>query len=146
MTKLNDDISIFRYEYFFLSNFFPCVVEYDGLAYSSSEAAFQAQKSTDPEVKQQFVGKTPGAAKFLGKRIKLREDWEDVKLGIMEEIVRAKFTQNDFLKDKLIATGDRKLIETNKWNDKFWGVSRVTGEGENHLGKILMKIRNEFKE
>ena len=61
----------------------------------------------------------------------------------MEEIVRAKFGQNPVLADKLLATGDTLLIEGNTWGDKFWGVDTRVGQGENHLGKILMKVRAE---
>ena len=62
----------------------------------------------------------------------------------MEEIVRAKFYQNPQLAEKLIATADRKIVEGNTWHDTFWGVDAATGKGENHLGVILMKIREEL--
>ena len=61
---------------------------------------------------------------------------------MMEEILRAKFTQNLDLKEKLLATSDRLLVEGNTWNDRFWGVCK--GKGANHLGKLLMKIRAEL--
>lgn len=64
----------------------------------------------------------------------------------MEEIVRAKFSENETLKNMLLATGDAELKEGNTWNDTFWGIDQKTGSGENHLGKILMKIRDEFSE
>ena len=142
---MNNDISVFRHEYFFLSNFYPCAVTIDGITYSSSEAAFQAQKVTDDKVKHQFIGITPKQAKYLGKHVPLRDDWETVKLDIMYDIVKCKFTQNSYLRDMLLDTGDRNIIEMNNWNDTFWGVSSKTGKGENHLGKILMKIREELK-
>lgn len=44
---------------------------------------------------------------------------------------------------KLLATRDRMLIEGNDWGDTFWGM--VDGEGENNLGKILMRVREEIK-
>ena len=64
----------------------------------------------------------------------------------MEGIVRAKFTQNAGLAEQLIATGDRELVEGNNWHDTFWGADGKTGEGENHLGRILMKIRGELRQ
>ena len=76
----------------------------------------------------------------------LRPDWEKVKNGIMEEIVCAKFTQHTDLAEKLLATGDRVLVEGNHWGDTFWGVDTRTGQGENHLGKILMKVREELRQ
>ena len=71
----------------------------------------------------------------------MRPDWEQVKTGIMEEIVRAKFTQHPELAALLLATGDTVLVEGNHWGDTCWGVDTRTGRGENHLGKILMKVR-----
>ncbi len=55
----------------------------------------------------------------------------------------SKFTRHFDLREKLLATGDRKLVEGNTWGDTFWGVCR--GNGKNHLGKILMKIRAELQ-
>ena len=140
----NKDICIFKHEFFFLSNFYPCAVTIDGITYSSSEAAFQAQKTLDDEIKHQFIGITAKQAKYLGKRVPLRDDWEEVKLDVMYNVVKCKFIQNSYLQDMLLRTGERNLIEMNSWNDKFWGVNK-SKEGENHLGKILMKIREELK-
>lgn len=67
-----------------------------------------------------------------------------VKLGFMEEIVRAKFLQNPHLAGKLLATKERQLVEGNTWGDTYWGVDIRTGQGENHLGRILMQVRNEL--
>ena len=61
----------------------------------------------------------------------------------MYEIVLAKFTQNPDLKKKLLATGDEHLEEGNTWGDTIWGT--VDGVGENRLGKILMRVRDELK-
>jgi predicted NAD-dependent protein-ADP-ribosyltransferase YbiA (DUF1768 family) len=78
----------------------------------------------------------------MGRSVKLRPDWESIKLDVMETAVRIKFTDPE-LAAKLIATGDEELIEGNWWNDTFWGV--CNGVGENHLGKILMKVRADIK-
>ena len=142
---LKMDITSFRGDYDFLSNFYEAPVEYDGLIYGNNEAAFQAQKCMTAEEKQIFTECRPSKAKSKGRQVQLRPDWEDVKVGIMEEIVRAKFRQNPILASWLLATGDRKLIEGNTWHDVCWGVDAKTGEGENHLGKILMKIRDELR-
>ena len=63
----------------------------------------------------------------------------------MEEIVRAKFVQNPYLMKKLLDTGELLLIEGNTWKDIFWGVDINSGEGKNHLGKILMNVREELR-
>jgi ribA/ribD-fused uncharacterized protein len=86
----------------------------------------------------------PSEAKKLGRRVNLRKDWEAVKVKIMEELVRAKFTQNPDLVDKLLATGDAHLEEGNTWGDRIWGT--VNDSGANRLGIILMQIRAEIKE
>lgn len=139
------DITSFRGDYDFLSNFYEAPVIFEGLCYLNNEAAFQAQKCLTEEEKQEFTCLTAASAKRKGRRVKLRPDWEAVKTGLMEEIVRAKFNQNPQLGAGLINTGDRQLIEGNTWHDTYWGVDAATGKGENHLGKILMKIREELK-
>lgn len=133
-------------QYRFLSNFYEAKIEYDGLTYGSNEAAFQAQKCITKGEKIQFTEYGPGKSKGIGRRIQLRPDWEEVKDSLMEAIVRAKFTQHPELAAKLLATGDKVLVEGNHWGDTYWGVDIHTGQGENHLGKILMKIRGELKE
>ena len=96
------------------------------------------------EEKKAFVEYGPGKSKGVGRRVPLRPDWEQVKVGIMEEIVRAKFTQNPELAARLMATGEKILVEGNTWGDTCWGVDLRTGQGENHLGRILMKVREEL--
>lgn len=132
-------------QYRFLSNFYEARVEYGGLVYGSNEAAFQAQKCMREEEKLPFTEYGPGKSKGIGRRVQLRPDWEKVKVGIMEEIVRAKFTQHPELTARLLATGDKILVEGNHWGDTCWGVDTRTGQGENHLGRILMKVREELK-
>lgn len=131
--------------YTFLSNFYEAPVFFDRLTYGSNEAAFQAQKCMTEEEKIPFTEYGPGKSKGMGRRVQLRPDWEAVKVGLMEEIVRAKFTQHPELAWRLIGTGDKMLVEGNHWGDTFWGVDTRTGQGENHLGKILMKVREELK-
>lgn len=139
---MSDAIDSFRGKFAFLSNFHDCPVTYDGFTYRNNEAAFQAQK--DLSRRDEFVDLNPTMAKRLGRKVVLRPDWERVKDDIMEEIVRCKFTQNPGLKEKLLETGERLLIEGNNWNDTYWGMCR--GKGRNRLGMILMKIRKELRD
>ncbi|MBQ1388752.1 MAG: NADAR family protein [Clostridia bacterium] len=138
-------IDNFDGEYRFLSNFYVVKVEYGGLVYTSSEAAFQAQKCLTKEERVQFTQLSPSKSKTLGRNVQLRPDWNDVRIGIMEDIVRCKFAQNPDLAKMLLETGDKTLIEGNTWHDTFWGVDSKSGYGKNNLGKILMKIREELR-
>ena len=136
-------IAVFDGEYAFLSNFYERKIEYKGITYGSSEAAFQAQKTIKPEERERFIGLTPMQSKRLGRKITLRLDWEEVKTQIMYEIVREKFLQHPDLAAMLVATKDEELVEGNYWRDTVWGV--CDGVGENRLGKILMKVREELR-
>lgn len=138
-----DMINSFRNEYFFLSNFYEAPVIYDGITYQNNEAAFQAQKCAEKSDRHQFAALNPSQAKHLGRRVALRKDWEQIKVSVMREIVKAKFEQNPSLAEKLIATGDAHLEEGNTWGDRIWGT--VNGVGANHLGRILMEIRDELE-
>lgn len=135
-------IDTFRGQYSFLSNFYEVPVIYDGIRYSSAETAFQAQKTLSVSEREAMSLLAPLKAKRAGGHVVLRDDWEDIKLDVMYEICRAKFTQNENLRQLLIATCGEELIEGNDWGDRFWGT--VGGIGENHLGKILMRIRDEI--
>lgn len=143
MDNLNK-ITKFRDEYRFLSNFFICKIEYNGLTYRSVEHAFQAQKVLNPSIRQ-YVSKihSPVDARRYMRSVELRPDWEVVKLAIMTDLVRQKFTKYSALKKLLLDTDDKEIIEENDWHDDYWGVYK--GKGNNHLGKIIMKIRSELK-
>ena len=139
MSKVIDS---FRGEFHWLSNFYSCSVHFEGLTFGNTEAAFQASKTLDMEERESFFGLSGGQAKRLGRKVELRSDWEAVKIEVMREVLRCKFSQNPELKAKLIATGDAELIEGNNWNDRFWVVCR--GVGQNYLGKLLMEVRAEL--
>ena len=137
-------IDTFRGEYYFLSNFYEIPVIFDGITYQNNEAVFQAQKCSVYNDRKQFSFLNASEAKKLGRKVSLRPDWEEVKIGIMREIVREKFEQHPKLAEKLLATGDSYLEEGNTWGDRVWGT--VNGQGANNLGRILMEIREELKE
>jgi ribA/ribD-fused uncharacterized protein len=137
-------IDKFEDEYRFLSNFWKCTIEYEGITYPSTEHAYQAQKTLDPETRIKIAqAKTEAQAKRMGKTIKVREDWNDIKLKVMEDLLRIKFKIPE-LRQLLIDTGTQELVEGNWWKDYYWGV--CNGKGKNYLGKLLMKLRKEIQD
>ena len=155
------DITKFEGDYKFLSNFWVNPtgegVEYDGIVYPTVEHGFQALKSKTPEHRMIVArARTAREAKILGRSVPLREDWEQVKDGIMERLLRSKFKPErglqTWLGRRLADTGEVDLVEGNTWGDMIWGAVAVLQDptagtvwaGENRLGKLLMKIRGEL--
>ena len=137
-----EQIALFILEYRFLSNFYPSPITYEGIRYPTVEHAFQAAKSLKASDKFCIAAlSTPGKAKRAGRGLKLREDWEAVKLNVMKYLLILKF-QDKVLKEKLLETKGKELVEGNYWLDYFWGV--CAGKGQNHLGKLLMQVRDEL--
>jgi ribA/ribD-fused uncharacterized protein len=159
-------ISEFTGKYFFLSNFYK--EDETGL---TNEHRFQAMKAVHPQVSKEILyAPTAREAKRLGRLTALRPDWDDIKRDMMEMTLRHKFEENPELRQKLINTGDEILIEGNNWGDDYWGaisapayrnpnVSPQEYElrskawqgkdhvwyGRNELGKLLMKLREEYR-
>ena len=136
-------IDSFHGEYAFLSNYYDSPIFYDGILYPTVEHAFQAAKTT-VFIQRIIIAnkKTPGQAKCAGRKVTLRDNWDDIKLYIMKELIILKFT-NPKLKSALLNTKYAELIERNTWNDTYWGI--CNGIGENHLGKILMEVREMLR-
>ena len=135
-------IDSFDGKYAFLSNFYPVSISYQGLTYPSVEHAYQASKSIETFERWTILTcRTPGLAKKLGRTLKIRSNWEEIKLGIMEELLLIKFSQEPF-KTMLLDTGKEELIENNYWGDTYWGTCK--GVGSNHLGNLLMKTREKI--
>lgn len=133
-------ISGFFGQYRWLSNFWYAKVVYEGLEYPTSEHAYQAAKTQDPALRIAISKlRTPGEAKRAGQKVPWNDDFN--KLQVMYDVVKNKFSREP-MRSKLLATGNEELIEANTWGDKFWGV--CNGVGENHLGKILMRVREEL--
>lgn len=137
---MENRIDCFDGEYAFLSNFYNSPFEYDGIIYPTNEHFFQAMKTSNREERERIAAAaTPGKAKYLGRSVKLRADWDTARVMVMKLGLYLKFTTSLELRDKLIATGDSELIEGNTWNDTYWGV--CNNIGHNMLGKCLMELR-----
>ena len=141
MDHMPDIITRFRGPFKFLSNLYPTPITYKGHTYCCLEAAYQAQKSLDPAIQERFANiRLPYKARGMGQRIKtIRPDWFDIRISIMEELLYIKFSHPQ-LKEWLQCTGQSKIVECNTWGDTFWGI--YNGVGENHLGTLLMKVRD----
>lgn len=140
-----DCIDWFREEYEFLSNFYPAKLMFDGISYDNAESAYQAQKLDNPEERRQFEHLYADEVKRIGKKLVVRPDWDEVKLGLMEQILYAKFTQNPHLAQLLVNTGESPLLYGNLRGDTYWGICLATREGENHLGRLLMELRAKYQ-
>lgn len=131
-----------RGQYYFLSNFYPCTITIDvegqTLTFQNSEAAFQAFKC--PERAKEFCSLKPGTAKKLGRKVPIRSDWEDIKLDVMTKVLTVKFS-DPVLRQRLKDCTEY-IQEDNTWGDYYWGVCH--DYGHNHLGKILMSIRDQL--
>ncbi len=136
----------FKGKYYFLSNFYPSRITIKGKEFPTVEHYYQASKTLDENEFETIRKKhTPGQAKYFGRRCKLREDWESIKIEVMKEALITKFSQHPALKKKLIETGELILEEGNSWNDVFWGKDLKNDQGKNMLGILLMELRSQYR-
>lgn len=122
---------------------------HEGIEYTSSENFYQAMKVEDNELRKEISKMTPHDSKKCYKtnpnKYPIRDSWDTKeKLRVMEQILRFKFRLGTIWHEMLIATNDEEIIEYNFWKDVFWGWDINLKRGSNHLGKILMKIREEY--
>jgi ribA/ribD-fused uncharacterized protein len=132
-------------EHGYCSNFSAFGIEVDSQFWPTVEHYFQAQKFTDPAYQEKiFKALTPKVALSLGhtRSIPLRENWEDIKDEVMYFAVKKKFSTHSKIKEKLLATFPEDIIESSP-NDYYWGCGQ-DGTGQNKLGKILMRVRDEL--
>ena len=146
---MKEAIHSFQGDYRFLSNFWLCTIVWEGLVYPSLEHAYAASKTDDPAVKEMIRScPTPGEAKEYLAHHQLKPSsnrTSQKKRKIMEALLFLKFGGKEpLLTRALMATDDAELIEGNTWEDTFWGV--CNNIGENHLGKLLMQVRQRLFE
>lgn len=134
-----------RQAYGCFSNFSRHEIEMDGKIWKTSEHYYQAQKTTDPTIREIVRNcPTPKEAAQFGRSLPMREDWDEIKYDIMRTIITAKVYQHPNIKELLLSTGEEELVE-NSPKDYIWGCGR-DGSGCNELGKIFMEVRAAFKE
>ena len=121
---------------------------YDGLRFPTVEHAFQAAKTEAIAERRKIAeAPTPASAKRMGRKVTLREGWDQIREQVMLDLLRRKFALPEF-RDRLLATDDEKLVEQTTWHDLYWGCCvcpRHTGQGRNRLGTLLMEVRDELR-
>lgn len=117
----------------------------DGFTWHSAEQFFQAAKFTDDEIIQKIKAcDSPFRCAAIGqtRRFRIRDDWEVIKVSVMGQAIRARFSQHPRLADALRRSKGK--IYDHSAADSFWGIG-VDGRGANVTGEILMKIRDELQ-
>ncbi len=152
-------IDFFKGRYVFLSNFYPCEIIHQGITYPSVEHYYVAMKSNNEQLIdgvyyttgdfREMISKikSPSLAKKIGKKIKLRKNWDVDKFKFMDWGVTEKFKDNK-LAELLLSTGNSELIEGNWWHDNTYGsctCEKCGNKGRNYLGKLLMNIREDLR-
>ena len=146
--KMNEVIGFYPREFYPFDNFSSFKVEWNGYLFSSVEEAYQAASfmGSDEELVEK-IKKSHSADEAqriaYANRDKRIEDWDDVKISIMEELLRLKIEQNPYVKKKLLQTEDYMIVEDSP-KDDFWGWG-LNRNGQNNLGKLWMKLREELK-
>lgn len=149
-------VCFYEQEFYPLSNFSAFTLRWKGCKFDTSEAAYHWEKFPASSADMLIGRESPAAnavrvAASAHEAFKIAEnnaflrrpDWDAVKVGIMREILRAKTAQHEYVRHKLLATGDRELVE-NSWRDAFWGWG-PNRDGQNMLGKLWMEIRTELR-
>ena len=146
--KPDTDQQVFFYEqdFYVLSNFSAFSIVWEGVRHQTSEHLYHWLKfaGTDQEAAEMIFDAPSAHEAFKiaeSQKVFRRADWDEVKVSIMKQILMAKVEQHEYVRRKLLATGDRELIE-DSWRDSFWGWG-PDRKGQNRLGKLWMEIRAE---
>jgi hypothetical protein len=153
--KLDNKKQIFFYEqdHYYLSNFSAFTLQWKGWRFDTSEAAYQWEKFAYMNNANQhecnicyairWADSAHNAFKIAeSNKFSISPSWNKDKLEVMRMILREKANQHEYVRRKILQTGDLELIE-NSWRDNFWGWG-LNRDGQNMLGKIWMEIRSEL--
>ncbi len=144
---MQEKVLFYEGKRYFLSNFSSFAILQDGVIWMTVEHAYQAAKFTDPAIVEEIrTAMSAHDSKKIGRKYqdKVRADWNDIKLDIMEKFLRMKIEQHAYVREKLLETGNAELVEDSP-KDSFWGRG-PDWQGLNHLGKLWMKLRGELRE
>lgn len=143
-------VFFYEHDFYVLSNFSAFRVTWQGIDFDTAEHAYHSAKFKVPhtDIQRAIIGAPSAHQAFKiaeDNRRRVREDWPDIKVSIMKSILIAKVNQHEYVMRKLLATGDRELIE-DSWRDDFWGWGGPNKTGKNMLGQLWMQIRDELRE
>ena len=149
MNEIKFNIAEYQLNVFPLDNFAPFGLTMDNEYFQTSEHAFQYLKFVDTNkevaesIKKSF---SPNDARSIAHENKASRlaNWPDIKYEKMEEVLKLKVEQNPIVKECLLNTKDYLIAECCIDEDTDWGVDN-NNQGENNLGKIWMKIRDELR-
>lgn len=139
----------YEQDFYVLSNFSAFNVQWNGLRFQTLEAAYHYQKfpgNDNYDVRELIMRATSAhnAMAIAKQHIHARtDDWQDIKVTVMKTLMRAKLDQHEYVRQKLLATGNRELVE-DSWRDDFWGWG-PNKDGQNMMGKLWMEIRDEIR-
>lgn len=148
-------VCFYEQDFYVLSNFSSFNLEWEGLTFPTSEHAYHWEKFACDALGlpggrsdiAHLVMTAPSAHEAFKiaerNKAKRRADWDEVKVEIMHGILRAKAEQHEYVRRKLLDTGDRELVE-NSWRDDYWGWGPKQ-DGQNMLGKLWMQVRAELR-
>lgn len=139
-------INFYEREYYVLSNFSSFQIEWRGQLWPTSEHAYHAEKFEDPELREHIrLARSAHDAYRIAQQHKqcYRKNWDKIKLGVMKLILHEKVAQHEYVRRKLLESGNRELVEMS-WRDDFWGWG-PNKDGANHLGRLWMEIRDELR-
>lgn len=141
-------VCFYEQDFYMFSSFSCFEVVVWGLRFKAAEYAYHWRKfyDTSPKVAADIINARSAHDAFKiaqERKGERRKDWDEVKVDIMREILRAKVAQHEYVKRKLLATGNHELVE-DSWRDDFWGWG-PNKDGQNMLGKLWMEIREELR-
>lgn len=147
--KMDEVIGFYPREFYCLDNFSSFKVEYNGYLYASLEEAYQTVGFLEsaPEIAEQIKHSHSAheAQKIaMENRDKQDPNWNNIKISVMEDLLRHKIDQNPYVLKKLLETEDYIIVEDSP-KDNFWGWG-IDRNGQNNLGKLWMKLREEYRQ
>ena len=142
-------VGFYEREFYVFSNFSSFQVYWRGRLWPTSEHAYQAAHffETNRELTEQIFGSPSAHEAFKLAKANVdqaRVDWEELKVGIMEDICWHKLAQHTYIQLKLLQTGDVPLVEDSP-TDAFWGWGSGR-DGRNELGQLWMRLRAQLQE